>query len=618
MAVNRVTGFSGFDVDSTIKKMMDAEKVRLTKVQQSRQYKVWEQESYRDVIKQLNTFKSSYFDTLKSDKNMTSASSFAKFSSTVAINGTATSKVSVTGGQGLTNFDQSIEYITQLASKDTYTSSNMNLAALKSKTLDFGAKPGTFEMTMSINSVSKSISIDMTSINNVTDFKNALQSQITTQFGSSYSNVVSVDGGGVVLKSASNKITLLNKTGSESSMTWLGVTSGDNTSSYLGKSLASLFNFTAGDLSTMTINGKSLTSIGITETNTLSQMISKINSSALGVNASYDSLKDTMQFTSTLEGTENSMTLSTNLLNGFRLNSGVHTAAKNAILSMNGVEITKSSNTFNVDGLQVSLKNTHNAADGKIDLSIKVDTAAIVSQVKEFVNAYNKLIGDIDAKLSEKYYRSFTPLTDEQKEAMSDKEVELWEAKSKSGILRKSTQLDGMLNSMRQALMDKVEGSGLTLDQLGIDTSPNYKERGKLIITDEQELSKTIENNYSDVVALFTGSSDKEYLDSANKAERYKESGLANRLLDIVNDAVRTKVDSRGSRGYLLMYAGQENTATASENSLSKNIAEYDTRINTLMEYLADRESYYYSMFSRMETAMSKMNAQSSLFGGSN
>lgn len=618
MAVNRVTGFSGFDVDSTIKKMMDAEKIRLTKVQQSRQYKVWEQEAYRDVIKQLNTFKSSYFDTLKSDKNMTSASSFAKFSSNVSVNGTATSKVTVTGGQGLTNFDQSIEYITQLASKDSYTSSAMNLSALKSGSLDFGAKPGTFEMTMSINNVSKAISVDMSTINDVNAFKTALQDQITTQFGSTYSNVVSVDGGGIVLRSPSNKITLLNKTGSESSMTWLGVASGDNTSSYLGKSLASLFNFTSGDLNTMTINGKSLSSIGITETNTLSQMISKINSAGIGVTASYDSLKDTMQFTSTAEGTENSMTLSTDLQNGFKLNTGVHTAAQNAILSMNGVEITKSSNTFSIDGLQVTLRNTHSASDGKIDMSIKVDTAAVVSQIKEFVNAYNTLIGDLDSKLSEKYYRTFTPLTDDQKEAMSDKEIELWESKSKSGIMRNSTELDGMLNSMRQALMDKVEGSGLTLNQLGIDTTSNYKERGKLIIYDEQELSKTIENNYSDVVALFTGTSDKEYLDSANKAERYKESGLANRLLDIVNDAVRTKVDTRGNRGYLLMYAGQENTATSSENTLSKSISEYDTRISTLMDYLQDRENYYYSMFSKMETAMSKMNAQSSLFGGSN
>lgn len=617
MAVNRLTGFSGFDVDSTVEKMMEAEKTRLTKVKQSRQYKVWEQEAYRDVIDQFNAFKSEYFDVLKSDKNFTSATSFAKFSTSATINGTSTSKVSIKGGATLKDFNQTIDYVTQLATKDKYSSSTLNVASINTGTLDFGAKPATFKATMVLGGVSKTLEIDMTSINDKDAFGAALKAEVSSEFGSDYANMVDYSGSNITIRSSSNTVTLLSQTGSEASMTWLGVASGTSTSSYSSKSVNSLLGLTTADLSTMTINGKSLADMGVLETSTMSQMITKINDSGVGVTASYDSLNDKFVLSASAEGTINKLTLSNDLKTKLKLDTGTYTEAKNAILSMNGTEIVKSSNTFSVDGLQVTLNGTHSASDGKINLNVKVDSDALISQIKEFVNTYNGLIKSVGDKLTEEYYRDFKPLSDDEKEAMSDTEVELWEKKSKSGILRGRTEIDNVLLQMRQALMDKVEGTGLTLSQIGINTTSNYSDRGKLVIEDETKLKNAIENNYSDVVKLFTSESDKKYLDSANASERYKESGLSNRLLDIVNNAVRTTMDENGNRGIFVQYAGVENTATSTQNTLSKRIAEYDTRIDTLLDYLEDKETYYYNMFTQMETAISKLNAQSSVFSSS-
>lgn len=615
MAINRVTGFSGFDVDATVKKMMDAEKLRLTKVQQNKQYKVWEQEAYRDVIKQFNTFKGEYFDVLKSEKNMRSSASFAKFSSSISVNGAASSKVSVIGGGNLQNLNQTIEYVSNLASKDNYTSSNMDLATIESGTLDFGAaKPAVFKTTMVIGSVSKSIEVDMSTITDKDQFGAALQAQVSAQFGANYANVVDFSGANIKFKSPGNTVTLLNQTGSESSMTWLGVASGSSTASYANKPISDVLGMSAAELSSMTINGKKLSDMGILETDTMSKMITKINDSGVGATASYNSLSDKFVISASREGTANKLNLSADFKTRMNLDTGTYIAAENAILSLNGVEIVQDSNSFLVEGMQITLNAEHAAIDGPIKIDMKVDSTKIIDQIKGFLDVYNGLVKSVGSLLGEKVYREFKPLTDEQKEAMSEKDVENWEKKSRSGVLKGKFEIDSILNRMRQALSEKVEGVGLTLEQIGIDTTSNYQDRGKLVIEDEQKLKSALENNYSEVVKLFSNESDKTYSDKANANERYKENGLANRLYDIMEDSISTRIGTNGKRGTLVEYAGLENTATVTENVLSKRIGEYDTKISQLMTYLQNKESYYFSMFSRMETAINKMNSQSSAF----
>lgn len=627
MAVNRLTGFSGFDVETNVKKLMDAEKTKLTRLQQSKQYKVWEQEAYRSVIEKFSSFKGEYFDTLKSEKNFRSATSFAKFTSTTTVAGVANSDVTISGGIGLTNFNQTIEYVNQLATKDTYKSETMDFAAIESGTLDFsaGVKPATFKANIVIGSTTKSVEIDMASISTKDQFGEALKNQIVAQFGSSYSGVVDYSGAEIKLKSPGNTVTMLAQTGSESSMTWLGVSSGASTASYVTKSISdsSLLGVSTADLTAMTINGKSLTDMGVLETDTLSSMIKKINESGVGAQVSYDSLKDTLQVNSTREGSPNNLSLSSTFINKMKMDStkigatATHVVGQNAILSLNGVEITKDSNSFVIDGLQIKLNAEHKAPAGAISIGVKTDTTKIVDQIKGFIDTYNGLIKSVGDQVNEKVYRAYKPLTTEQKEAMTEDEIKAWEEKSKSGVLRARGEIETVLDRMRSALMEKVEGVGLTLSQIGIDTTASYTDRGKLVIKDEMKLKNAIENNYTDVVNLFSASSDKAYLDKNNVSERYRENGLANRLYDIIQDSTRITPDDNGNKGLFLTYAGQKNTTTVSQNTLSKSIDEYDKKITRLNEYLVERENYYYRMFAQVETALSKMNSQSSMFGQS-
>ncbi len=617
MAVNRLTGFSGFDVEGTVKKLMDAEKMKLTRQQQSKQYKVWEQEAYRSVIDRFNSFKSEYFDTLKSDKNFKSASSFAKFTSSTLVNGVANTDVTVSASASIQNFNQTIEYVSELATKDTYNSQTLDFTAIQSGTLDFGAsKPATFKATMSIGSTTKSIELDMSTITNKDEFGLAFKNQVSAQFGANVASGIDYSGTGIKIKSPGNTVTLLEQTGFETSLPWMGVASGTSTAGYASKAISdsSLLGINTSDLSTMTINGKSLTDMGVLQTDTIASMTKKINDSGIGVQISYDTLKDKFSLVSSKEGSSNSMALSASFISKMKVDVASRVEAKNAVLSLNGVEIIKDSNSFVVDGLQVTLNAKHLAGAGTINIGLKTDTTKIVDQIKGFIDVYNGLIKSIGDELVQKNYRDFKPLTDDQKKDMSEADITKWEAKSKSGVLKGKYEINAILDNMRLALSEKVEGVGLSLSDIGIDTTSNYQDRGKLVIKDELKLKTAIESKYSDVVKLFSSDSDKLYLDSANKAERYSESGLANRLYDIMQDATRTTPDNNGNRGTLVTSAGVINTTSSTQNILSKQIAEYDARITRLNEYLVEKENSYYAIFAKVESALSKMNAQSSMF----
>lgn len=614
MAINRITGFSGFDVEGTVKKLMDVENLRLTKVKQSRQKDVWKQEAYRTIIDKLNSFKNDYFDVLKPDSNFTSASMFAKFSSTITSGGVANSAVSVSGTADLQNFNQQIDSIDQLAKKEVYRSSELDFEAITSGTLDFGSKPAVFKVAMTIGSNTKTIEVDMSAVNSATEFAAALNDKIddSTAFGAAFSNVVTVSGNTVKFKSPGNTISMIQQTGFETSLPWMGAVSGVSTNDYKSKTIESALGITTDKLSTMTINGTSLASMGVLSTDTVAKMIQKVNLGTTAGTLAYNTVGDKFSLTANKEGVANQMTLSDDLKSLLKLNAPVAgEQAQDAKLTVDGVSIVKSENTFALNGATVTLNAVHTTGT-PIDIKFSVNTSGIKDKIKGFIESYNSVVSLIYEKRDEKIYRDFVPLTDEQKADMKEDDIKAWETKAKSGLLRNDSEVESVAMRMRQALQDTVEGAGLTLADIGITTSANYKENGKLVLSDESKLTSALENNYSSVVKLFTNESDKTYSDRDNTSERYNENGLSNRILDILKDAVRTTREGTDSKGSLIEIAGVKNDTSEITSRLSVKILDYEDRMATLIDYLAEKENSYYLQFSRLESALNKMNTQSS------
>lgn len=635
MAVTRLTGItSGMDTDKMVKDLMKAESARLDKVKKNQTSVSWQQEAYREIISKIRTLQSTFFDTLSPSKNISSSASFGKFSYSVTSGGAASTAVSVTANADAASKAVVINKITQLATKDTMSGAESEMRGIKTgefdlATLKTNLGASGMKLTVAIGSDSKVIELsqaELAAVGDKTQLATALNAKISAAFGADYDDIVSVKNldspapgnGQIEFDSVGSTVRVYTFNGNENTMTELGLTSGQSNMDYTSKTLNQLFGLTDAQIGTISINGKS---ISLSQEDSYTEAMDKINKSGAGVQLKYDSLSDKFSLTSTAEGSANNIEITSGSgaeqlfskmfgVTDFTDPDYTHVAGQNAHLQINGVDVVQSSNTFGFDGINYSLKAESLT---EINIGITVDKTSIIDNIKNFVSEYNKLIDSISTKYSEKKNYDYEPLTDEEREALSEDEITRWEEKAKSGNLRGATELDTFLSKLRNALVEPIEGSNINLSAIGI-TSTSYMEKGKLSI-DETKLSEKLETNFDDVVRLFSQQSDKAY-GSGNGAERYRESGLGARLDDIMKDYTRTTRDTNGNKGILVMKAGVTNDSSVVNNELTKKMLDYDLRISDLAEYLADRETYYYNMFASMESAMSKLQSQADSLTG--
>jgi len=367
---------------------------------------------------------------------------------------------------------------------------------------------------------------------------------------------------------------------------------------------------------TLTINGESIL---IKSTDTLRDVLSKINNSKAGVHASYSTFSDTFTVTARESGagfitTDNGG----NFFSAFGIEPDaqgqIGDPGRDARFIINGFEGKSASNTFTIDGITYTIgsriEEAENSPEVKIFVSVDVD--GIFRTIENFIQDYNALIEKISSKLNEEHFRDFPPLTDEQKKELSEKEIELWEEKARSGLLRNDPLLERFLTEMRRALYDAVDGVHLT--EIGIETSRNYRDGGKLILKDGGSILKAaISENPDRIVDLFTRRSSISYspnLTAEERARRYAESGLAHRLSDILNDNIRTTRDKSGRKGLLLERAGIEGDLTEFNNYYERQIREVNKSIDRLNEILARREEQLYRQFAAMEKALQQLYSQ--------
>lgn len=268
------------------------------------------------------------------------------------------------------------------------------------------------------------------------------------------------------------------------------------------------------------------------------------------------------------------------------------TKAFNGEVEFDGITVANlTTNKTTINGLTLNLVQI-----GTSTITVQSDTAKPLESIKNLVEKYNETIAEIEKKLVEKRYPDFQPLTDEQKEAMSDKEVEMWEEKSRSGLLRNDPILKTVLQDLRRAFMDPVEGIANgninLLSEIGINTG-HYSEGGKLTI-DEDKLKEALTNNPDEVMDLFTKT----------------EAGIGDRVYKELDDVVTSLSERAGNPKF-----------SVDNSSITKRINEMNDEISRWQDRLVQVEDRYWRQFTAMEKALSQMNSQSSwmqqnMFGG--
>ena len=369
----------------------------------------------------------------------------------------------------------------------------------------------------------------------------------------------------------------------------------------------------------LSINGVEIE--GITKDSTVNEIMEKINNSKAGVKVSYQSISDQFVITSTENGAAGEIKFDTNaggkqnlaeLMFGTPTEGTNYTKGQDAVLSVSypgsnqEIEITRSSNSFDLDGINVTLKGTfgYDASGAEIKdteavtFTGSVDSENTTKTVKEMIEAFNDILKLVNTEVSTKPNRKYAPLTDEQKEELSDKTIEKWEEKAKTGLLFADNDLRMMANSMR-TVINAADRSKLS--EMGITVSDNYKDNGKLVF-DEAKFKAALEKDPEAV---------KEVLNrSATDSGDTSQAGLLTRISSIMDRYGKT---TGATKGVLVERAGSVHAPTSIlKNSLQKQLDSIDTYIDKLNDKLKTEQDRYISQFTSLETLINQMNSQSS------
>ncbi|NNV06870.1 flagellar hook-associated protein 2 [Geobacillus sp. C56-T2] len=360
---------------------------------------------------------------------------------------------------------------------------------------------------------------------------------------------------------------------------------------------------------------------------TIADVVKKLNQSSLNINAIFDDgskkLGISARATGTLDSTdvdkaEVYVKTATGddifaTIFGFGIgndqngNSGVTSLAnggKNAKFTLNGLEMERQSNTFTINGIEYTLKAVTSTP---VTVASSTDMDAMISKIEEFVKKYNELIGALNDKIREKRYRDYPPLTDEQKKEMTEKQVELWEEKAKSGLLRGDSIILTGLSQMRRDLYSRVDGIGSngidTLSELGITTTSEISSGGKLVINYDK-LRKALESDVDKVAKTLTqnGVVSKD----PNTGQVTSDTrGIVQRLRDTMK-GMMTNIEKKAGKP----------TYTENQYSLGLQLRDVEDRISDVQRHLQDIESRYWRQFTAMEQAIQRANQQSAFLMG--
>lgn len=344
----------------------------------------------------------------------------------------------------------------------------------------------------------------------------------------------------------------------------------------------------------VSVNSKT---IEVDEDATVGDLVKAINASDAGVNAYFDDVKKRLSLTAKETGT-GEIALSANMIDAFNLTD--KSAGSKATVTINGIDTERESNTFTVNGVEITLNSS--SSGETLVINVGTDTDKIMETVKSFINDYNNILDTVNKKLNEQRFRNYPPLTSEQKEELTEREIELWESKAKSGLLRNDTILTTMINEFRLAIVTdvKINNQNVNLAEYGIGTG-DWTQRGKLVIIDEDKLREKIEEDPDKFLALFTQTSE-----TNNKSATASDSGLFRRLSNIMERNLNQLAEKAG----VSRYSTDPEAAFSESSSMGAELRTLNNRIKDLNARLHIIENNYYKQFAAMEAAINRFNAQ--------
>lgn len=273
--------------------------------------------------------------------------------------------------------------------------------------------------------------------------------------------------------------------------------------------------------------------------------------------------------------------------------------AKDTAITYNGAIITSDTTNISIAGLELNVLST-TTGDETVNISVTNDTSAIYDTIKDFITEYNSILKEMNKYYGADSAKGYDVLTDEEKDAMSESEVEKWESKIKDSLLRRDTTLSGIVSSFRNNMMGVAtasNGKRYALSSLGISTSGDYAEGGLLHIRGDED--------------------DSEYADEENVLKKMLDEDpdtvmqVLTKLSDNLYQDLQKKMSSNKLSAAFTFYNDKE---------MSSQLSDYKKDISKWQDKLNEIEDRYYKQFTAMEKALANMQSQqnslANLLGG--
>lgn len=592
MGVNGIYGLSGsgLDIESMVKVGMLSKQNQYNKMQQTYTKNEWKKEAYLEVYDKIQTYNTSTLSSFKMSSSMNAREATS-----------SDEKIKVTADSSAPAMNHTISV------NNTATNAYLN---------------GTTSLKRGSSGTSSS-----------TDLKDSLFS--------SYS-IGTLDSNGKY-----DNVTFYSwETETKTTTTTVPDTGSETTTTYTDYKVAASFT----NVTTDTLKNTTALSFGIgdgTDTGTVSlsylemvkgssyyDFVSKFNSQGLNARATYDAAQDNFAIYNMKTGTANSVSISigtdsgtdtaaataVHFLNGmglkptangtsssvskFSQGSKVTVFGQNASVTIDGTEFTNiDSNSLKVKGVTYNFANVTEKTEATV--TVEQDVDKIVDNVKSFVESYNTLLNDLYDMYRETPNSSYAPLTDAQKNEMTEEQIKKWEEKAKSGMLYHDRTLRTIIDNMRNAVSNTItydNGTSYKYDSaysIGISTKGLY---GQLQL-DEDKLREALTDDSESVYRVFAK------LDTTKSDVTDQANGIAQRLGGVMSNATNSIKNISGTSSDI-----------SDDSTLNVLLRNLQTRMSNFQSMMNAFETSLYKKYDAMEAALASLGTQlnyvTSAFGG--
>lgn len=580
---------SGLDTDAIIKELVASYNQKTEKYEKGKTKLEWKQEAWKELNTKIYDLYS------KTISNMRFSSAYSKKKTSVSDE----TKASVVAGNGSVKGTQTLE-VKKLAASGYLTGSEIKgIDGLSSETAlrELGVNSEEeFFIRVGENEEKITLGPDTTIGDVVKQLKNA---GVDANFDEKNKRffISATDIGAAHDFKLSGNVDTLSKLGlveASEEVYGFGILA-DETSAL------STLGISKGDSFTVQVGDGERKTITFGENETMQDLLDKFNS--IGINASMYS-KGTGEKFLALKSADGDIKIGgdeqTLMRLGLYNTEAVKIDGADAEIKLNGATFTSNSNNFSINGLTITAKEVTTSV---VNLVTDTDVDAVYNNIKDFFKQYNEIINEMDSLYNADSAKGYEPLTDEEKEALSEKEVEKWEEKIKKSLLRRDTTLNSVASMLKSTMLStyEINGKTMSLASLGIKTG-NY-----FTMKDNEKNAFHIDGDPDDSTSA--NNDDKLKAAIAADPESVSEffTNLANDLYSKLGERMKSTTLSSAFTVY-------------NDKQMNTEMSQYDAQIKKWEKYVSDQEEFWYKKFTAMEKALAQLqsstSALSGLFGG--